>query len=75
MSIAGRRGKAFEMGNGALVFVTNHPAYLLRLPDPAQRQAEMEKFQSDLTLVGKVMMEKDIHSLGAEALDFKSRRF
>jgi probable DNA metabolism protein len=75
VSIAESRGKLFEMENGALLFVTNHPSYLLRLPEASARQAEMEKFQSDLRLVGKVMMEKDIHSLDAEALDFKSRRF
>ncbi|WP_169195377.1 UdgX family uracil-DNA binding protein [Devosia sp. MC1541] len=75
VSIAESRGKPFALDNGALLFVTNHPSYLLRLPDPAVRQEEMEKFQSDLTLVRNLMMEKDIHSLGAEALDFKSRRF
>ena len=30
------------------VFLTVHPSYLLRLPDPALRDDEIDKFRADL---------------------------
>lgn len=45
------RGAPIELADGTLLFVTNHPSYLLRIPDPAMAAEEQEKFEADLLLV------------------------
>ncbi len=42
-----RRGAVEETPHGP-VFVTVHPSYLLRLPDPVRRTEETERFREDL---------------------------
>lgn len=39
------------MEDGAILFVTNHPSYLLRIPDAESKAREQQKFESDLALV------------------------
>ena len=46
--ILSRRGTVEETAEGVPVFLTVHPSYLLRLPDPALRDDETEKFRADL---------------------------
>ncbi|EYD72315.1 UdgX family uracil-DNA binding protein [Limimaricola hongkongensis] len=46
--ILARRGSIEATEDGVPVFLTVHPSYLLRLPDPALREAETDKFRADL---------------------------
>lgn len=56
LPLGANRGPAeFETGPG---FVTVHPSYLLRLPDPVAREAEYVRFVADLTRV------RDLAGLG-----------
>ena len=34
-----------------MLFVTNHPSYLLRIPDAEGKAREQARFEADLTLV------------------------
>ena len=43
-----RRGTLEEGPNGLPVFLTIHPSFLLRLPDPVAREMETERFREDL---------------------------
>ena len=45
-----RRGGFEETADGAPLLVTVHPSWILRLPDPAQREAETARFADDLRL-------------------------
>jgi probable DNA metabolism protein len=45
--LADRRGRVVPFGEAGLL-VTVHPSYLLRLPDPAARAAETDRFRADL---------------------------
>jgi len=49
------RGAPLEMANGSTLFVTNHPSYLLRIPDVAKKAEEQAKFEEDLLLVRQAM--------------------
>lgn len=46
--ILSRRGRLEETTDGAPVFLTIHPSYLLRLPDEKAREAETERFRAEL---------------------------
>jgi DNA polymerase len=46
--ILSRRGKLEESADGAPVFLTIHPSYLLRLPDETLKAAETGRFQNEL---------------------------
>ncbi len=46
--ILSRRGKLEETADGAPVFLTIHPSYLLRLPDETLKASETERFQAEL---------------------------
>ncbi|MGR3627473.1 MAG: UdgX family uracil-DNA binding protein [Limimaricola sp.] len=46
--ILARRGTIEATEDGVPVFLTVHPSYLLRLPDPALRDEETDKFRADL---------------------------
>jgi uracil-DNA glycosylase len=52
--ILSRRGQIEQTPDGQPVLLTIHPSYLLRLPDPALRASETEKFRSDLALAVRV---------------------
>lgn len=45
------RGAPILLEDGTTLFVTNHPSYLLRIPDPSRQAQEREKFEADLVLV------------------------
>ena len=46
-----RRGAVEDTPHGP-VFVTVHPSFLLRLPDPVRRAEETARFREDLAAVG-----------------------
>lgn len=50
-TISKLRGAPIEMDDGTILYVTNHPSYLLRIPDRASARAEREKFEADLARV------------------------
>ena len=51
MPIGKTRGRLFELPDGRKALVTVHPSYLLRLPDPAAKDLEYERFVDDLKLI------------------------
>lgn len=53
--ILSRRGKVEVAGDGTPVFITVHPSYILRLPDPALQQAERVRFRDDLRVVAAMV--------------------
>jgi probable DNA metabolism protein len=50
VTISKLRGQSIEMAGGAVLLVTNHPSYLLRIPDPEGRAREQAKFEADLAM-------------------------
>ena len=55
ITISRLRGAPIPLGDGMVLFVTNHPSYLLRLPDAAARARERAKFEADLVLARKAL--------------------
>ena len=51
VTISALRGTPMSLADGTMLFVTNHPSYLLRIPDAAGRARESAKFEADLVLV------------------------
>nr|WP_040609777.1 UdgX family uracil-DNA binding protein [Pseudooceanicola batsensis] len=49
-----RRGRIEETDRGP-VFLTVHPSYILRLPDPARKKDETERFREDLAEVARTL--------------------
>lgn len=47
-AVQAERGRVITTADGARVLLTVHPAYLLRLPDPAKRDSERARFLADL---------------------------
>lgn len=47
-AVQAERGRVITTADGAHVLLTVHPAYLLRLPDPARRDSERDRFLADL---------------------------
>jgi DNA polymerase len=56
IAIGANRGKVFDTGHGAPVFVTVHPSLLLRAPDEAARRKAYEMFVTDLKAVAAVRL-------------------
>jgi uracil-DNA glycosylase len=50
-TISKLRGAPIQLDDGTTLFVTNHPSYLLRIPDREMAAVEREKFEADLALV------------------------
>ncbi len=50
-----RRGTVEAAEDGMPVFITVHPSYILRLPDPAQQTAERVAFRDDLETAGHIL--------------------
>ena len=50
-TISKLRGAPITMDDGTTLYVTNHPSYLLRIPDREKQALEREKFEADLVLV------------------------
>jgi DNA polymerase len=42
------RGRPLPLGDGQSLFVTVHPAYLLRIPDEARKAEEMTRFRAEM---------------------------
>lgn len=55
VTIGRLRGAPIAMEGGPLLFVTNHPSYLLRIPDAEGRRRERLKFEADLALVRQTL--------------------
>ena len=54
-TISKLRGVPIKLDNGTLLFVTNHPSYLLRIRDAEDKARERAKFEADLVLVRDAM--------------------
>ena len=48
VAVTRERGQAIHAADGSQIVLTAHPAYLLRLRDPADRASERERFVADL---------------------------
>jgi len=57
VAIGKLRGAPITMADGTILFVTNHPSYLLRIPDQEGRAREQTKFEADLTMVRTIIAE------------------
>ncbi len=55
VTIGKLRGEPHQLPDGTVLFVTNHPSYLLRIPDAAARVEEQARFEADLALVRDAM--------------------
>ncbi|HEX8387790.1 MAG TPA: UdgX family uracil-DNA binding protein [Sphingomonas sp.] len=55
MTIGKERGRALELPDGGEAWITVHPSYLLRLPDPGQAEAEFGRFVEDLKLAHRAL--------------------
>lgn len=51
VTIGKMRGAPIEMEDGTVLFITNHPSYLLRIPDAEGKARERAKFEADLVMV------------------------
>ena len=51
ISVSAMRGKPIDLGDGSVLYITNHPSYLLRIPDPETKVREREKFEADLAMI------------------------
>ncbi|SMQ74197.1 DNA polymerase [Devosia lucknowensis] len=56
VTISKLRGQPIEMPDGSMLLVTNHPSYLLRIPDAEGRQVERAKFEADLALARDMLL-------------------
>jgi DNA polymerase len=52
MTIGRERGRALQLPDGGEAWITVHPSYLLRLPDPVLAAEEYARFVEDLRVVG-----------------------
>jgi probable DNA metabolism protein len=60
VTISRLRGQPMALTGGQTLYVTNHPSYLLRIPDRDLAAAEREKFLSDLRLVAAAIETEDL---------------
>ncbi len=56
MTIGRERGKPLTLPDGGTAFITVHPSYLLRLPDPAAKEVEYARFVEDLKLAAQALL-------------------
>ncbi len=49
------RGEVIDRDDGVKIFLTVHPSFLLRIPDPKDKQAERERFLDDIKSVKRLM--------------------
>jgi uracil-DNA glycosylase family protein len=49
------RGQVIEREDGLRVFITIHPSFILRIREPADKQAERERFLDDMRKVKRLM--------------------
>jgi len=57
VTISRSRGKLMRLRDGVDGFITVHPSFLLRLPDPDAKEREFRHFVADLRLVAKHLPE------------------
>jgi DNA polymerase len=55
VTISQMRGRQLQLADGADVFVTVHPSYLLRIRDVEDKQREYRNFVCDLRLIAKIL--------------------
>ncbi|WP_139150143.1 UdgX family uracil-DNA binding protein, partial [Sphingobium yanoikuyae] len=53
VTISQMRGRPLPLDDGAEAWITVHPSYLLRLPDPDRQAEEQARFVADLRMVGE----------------------
>ena len=53
VTISQMRGRPLPLDDGAEAWITVHPSYLLRLPDPDRQAQEQARFVADLRMVGE----------------------
>ena len=53
IAVTKERGRTFPLANGAQLFVTVHPSFLLRVPEE-QKQDEYRQFVEDLRAVARL---------------------
>jgi probable DNA metabolism protein len=56
MTIGRERGRAIDLPDGGIGWVTVHPSYLLRLPDKAQADDEFARFVADLKAAAAMLV-------------------
>lgn len=49
------RGQVIEREDGLRVFITIHPSFILRIQEPAEKEAERERFLTDMREVRRLM--------------------
>ncbi|WP_246691292.1 MULTISPECIES: UdgX family uracil-DNA binding protein [unclassified Mesorhizobium] len=49
------RGQVMEREDGLRVFITIHPSFILRIREPADKEAERKRFLKDMTQVKRLM--------------------
>ena len=52
VTIGKERGRPIALADGSTCWITVHPSYLLRLPDPAAAEVEFGRFVEDLRMAG-----------------------
>lgn len=55
VTIGKERGRPLELPGGGEAWITVHPSYLLRLPDPAMAEVEFGRFVEDLKAAHRVL--------------------
>ena len=55
VTIGRERGRQLALPDGGAAFITVHPSFLLRLPDPAQRDEEYARFVEELKMAGAML--------------------
>lgn len=55
VTLSKMRGQPLQMPDGSTLFITNHPSYLLRIPDAEGRARERAKFEADLVMVREMI--------------------
>ncbi|RST78412.1 uracil-DNA glycosylase, partial [Aquibium carbonis] len=55
VAITRLRGQVIERDDGLRVFLTIHPSFILRIPDPAEKEAERGRFLTDMRAVRALM--------------------
>ena len=58
-TVSSLRGKPIELPSGALLLATVHPAYLLRIREPADRRAAARAFEADLRRARRLADERE----------------
>ncbi|MBP0438197.1 UdgX family uracil-DNA binding protein [Tianweitania sediminis] len=55
IAVTKMRGQVVTRDDGLRVFLTIHPSFILRIPDPSDKEAERERFVADMRAVKQLM--------------------